>query len=670
VSLRRWLLPALSMLAIGAVMVWEFASARTGPGPLHPAHASLDGPFGSDCTSCHAAGAGINAAGCLGCHEPIAAQRAAGTGLHGSMMRRQLDNCGDCHGEHHGERTPLLAPPAFARAGVPDVPGYDHRHVAGYRLSGAHAALACDQCHPAAGARLPPAGGRFLGSSQACSSCHDDVHRAAFGGDCEGCHGQSRSFRSAPGFDHGAFPLDGAHARVGCAKCHAPGTAHDAAALRRRPLPARSCRECHADPHRPTGGQPPRAMLLADSADCARCHDAVAWRTARVTPEQHAKFGFPLRGGHAEATCAACHGDAAHPSKHALPLPRLESCARCHDHPHAAAFVAAAVAATGPADGCAGCHRDEHRRFRDGTTTPAQHAVTGFPLAVPHDRVECAKCHRGDDRAARFPGRRPDDCRACHRDVHGGQFDHESRYRQCTACHLATAFAPNTFDAGRHAATAFPLTGAHDAVACTACHRALQRVGDADVRTFHGTASACASCHDDVHRGAFDVIGRPQLVDGRAGCARCHDTAAFAPVRAATFDHGRWTGYALDGAHADVACGKCHRVPGPDRNRHLGKVAGTRCVDCHADRHQGQFAVRGVVDCARCHATADFHAVRFDHDRDSRFPLDRQHAPLACDKCHRTYASAAGPVVRYKPLGTKCGDCHRLGARGAVEGVR
>jgi hypothetical protein len=56
-----------------------------------------------------------------------------------------------------------------------------------------------------------------------------------------------------------------------------------------------------------------------------------------------------------------------------------------------------------------------------------------------------------------------------------------------------------------------------------------------------------------------------------------------------------------------------------------------------------------------------FERLEFDHDRDSRFPLDAQHAPIACDKCHVTYQTAAGPVVRYKPLGVECGDCHRLG---------
>ncbi|MGE3171457.1 MAG: hypothetical protein AB7O97_02450 [Planctomycetota bacterium] len=661
-SVRRWLLPAASLLAVVGITAWEFATARTGPGPLHPAHAGLDGMFGSDCQACHEAGAGVRAEGCIACHEPIAAQRRDVTGLHGSLPRAQLDDCGQCHSEHHGLATPLIGPQAFPGAGVHDPLAYDHRHVAGYALGGAHLALECDRCHPAANVAVPPAGGRFLGASQRCTACHEDVHVTAFGGDCEKCHGQVQSFRTAPGFDHAVFPLLGAHSRVGCQDCHEPGSAHDTAALSRAPLPARTCAQCHDDPHGNTRGRPVAAIRLPDTADCARCHDSTQWSAARVTPQRHAEFGFPLRGAHAAAECVTCHGDATRPSRHGTPKAAVESCARCHEQPHAARFVQSAVAAIGPADGCAGCHSDADRDFHRGTTTPAQHAVTGFRLDPPHARVECAKCHAGDGYAARFPGRAPDDCRACHDDRHRGQFDHEGRYAQCTACHARTAFAPNAFGVAMHRDTAFPLTGAHDAVACARCH---DRVVD-DVRTFHGTPQKCAECHDDVHKGAFDVVGKPALVQGRQGCARCHDTAAFTPVRATTFDHGLWTGYALDGAHATVECLQCHVPTAEDRDRRLGRVAGKQCADCHRDQHQGQFTVAGVNDCTRCHDTADFHRPHFDHDRQSRFPLDAQHAPLACDACHKAYPSVAGPVVRYKPLGTECGDCHRLGAGGEV----
>ncbi len=662
---RRWLLPVASIAAVAAFTLWEFSSSRTGPGPLHPAHQELEGFFGADCSSCHRAGEGIDAEGCIRCHEPIGAQRTAKRGLHGTLPADQFADCSQCHSEHVGDNTPLITAQAFLYAGVKQRDAYDHRHIAGYSLEGAHMALECSRCHASADAKTPPKGGRFLGLEQRCVACHEDVHRTLFGQDCEKCHGQVQPFKAAPGFDHSAFPLTGAHSRVGCAQCHEEGTERSTAALAKNKLPARKCAECHEDPHHARPGVPAKAMLLDDTADCARCHASTKWADARVTPEKHAEFGFPLRGGHAKAECAKCHGDGERASKHPGKLPPLEACARCHDSPHKQPFLDINVAAgSGHKEGCAACHVDEHADFHVATTTIAQHSATGFALVLPHEKVECAKCHKGETFAARYPGRGQKDCRACHADTHKGQFEHEPRYAQCTACHEPTTFHPTNFDVAMHQKTKFPLTGAHDAVACARCH---DEVKD-DVRAFHGTSQKCADCHEDVHKGAFDVAGKPAQVRGKQSCARCHDTAAFHPVRAENFDHGTWTGYRLDGAHAKVECAKCHAGTSDVAHKRLGKVAGKNCSDCHRDQHQGQFANGKSTDCARCHGVEDFHKTRFDHDRDSRFRLDAQHALLECAKCHKSYETPFGPVVRYKPLGVECGDCHRLSAVGRGKG--
>lgn len=187
------------------------------------------------------------------------------------------------------------------------------------------------------------------------------------------------------------------------------------------------------------------------------------------------------------------------------------------------------------------------------------------------------------------------------------------------------------------------------------------------MRTFHGTPGTCAACHEDVHRGEFDRPGRPRDVEGRTGCQRCHDTRAFAPWTG-DFAHAVWTGYELTGAHTQLACTACHAraTTGAAAGR-FGAALGTRCADCHHDPHAGQFADRegGATDCARCHDAAAFRNLHFDHQK-SRFPLDAQHAAVACAKCHATYRTDQGPVVRYRPLGTACGDCHRVG--GGPEG--
>jgi hypothetical protein len=66
------------------------------------------------------------------------------------------------------------------------------------------------------------------------------------------------------------------------------------------------------------------------------------------------------------------------------------------------------------------------------------------------------------------------------------------------------------------------------------------------------------------------------------------------------------------------------------------------------------------VNCTDCHVEGDsFGELVFDHQRHSRFPLDRDHEKLACAACHKPQRLSDGiTAIRYKPLGTKCGDCH------------
>jgi predicted CXXCH cytochrome family protein len=451
---------------------------------------------------------------------------------------------------------------------------------------------------------------------------------------------------------HVRVPLQGGHAKVACVACHAEGSPRAVEVLAAAPgTPARGCTDCHADPH---AGPQPKSLRFADTADCTRCHAISTWRAARPTDEQHADLGVPLRGPHAGEHCAQCHGDAARPVRWGDgAVPSLASCLRCHASPHGASFVAAAVAAQGPADGCANCHVDADPAWTAGRVTAEQHRLAGMDLVAPHAEVACAGCHRGAARSERFPGRDASDCRGCHQDTHRGQFANLPHGGQCSACHPAAHWAPSSFGTAAHAATAFPLAGAHAAVACRACHR----VGADGTRQFHGLGTACRDCHQDVHRGVFDRAGRPQQIDGRRDCARCHDVAAFAPV-AQTFVHATWTGYELVGAHAALACTQCHPRQAGEA---IGRVAGTTCSSCHRDVHQAQFGPPGTVDCRRCHGATAWTDVHVAHDR-TRFPLDATHAAVPCSRCHVSYPSEAGPVVRYVPLGAKCGDCHRLGA--------
>jgi hypothetical protein len=302
---------------------------------------------------------------------------------------------------------------------------------------------------------------------------------------------------------------------------------------------------------------------------------------------------------------------------------------------------------------CVACHAAADARFASPPARlgPAEHVRTGFSLERPHAGLACADCHRpGTAWAARFPGRRASDCRACHGDPHRGQFDRASA-RACTDCHAPDAFVPSAFDAAAHARTRFALTGAHEAVACDRCHAPDPAAGGA--KRFVPATTDCAGCHADPHQGLFDGPDRPPQVAGRSGCARCHDTSRFDAITLPAEEHARWTGFALRGAHARAACADCHR-PDAASPRRLGR-APSRCDECHADPHAGQFRGARGTDCARCHSEQGFVPSRFDHQRDARFALDATHRRLDCSACHRR---DAGGTVRWRPLGTTCADCH------------
>jgi hypothetical protein len=129
----------------------------------------------------------------------------------------------------------------------------------------------------------------------------------------------------------------------------------------------------------------------------------------------------------------------------------------------------------------------------------------------------------------------------------------------------------------------------------------------------------------------------------------------------APFDHGSWTGFPLDGAHAAAACSACHpTLPRAESTgRTFSRAKGSACADCHSDPHVGQFVENGRVDCRRCHeSTVRFADLAFNHNLESRFPLGDTHGGVPCASCHVPFDHAGASIVRYKPLSRECVDCH------------
>ena len=672
----RWGLFLLQGAAVAAAIGLFLPKVRVSPGELTAVHAREPALAGSaGCAKCHGESrqASMEAA-CAACHADIESQIARNSGIHGTLPPGEAADCGRCHGEHKGRQFAPVHPQSFALAGIPVLSRFAHETV-DFGLTGKHLELECTKCHRHAEDReLPQGEKRFLGLDQTCTRCHKDVHEGSYGPRCQSCHGQERPFPAVASFRHpDAFPLAGGHGGLACAKCHEPGTIHRAmeAASAFRPASVRECSSCHRSPHGDEFllriSQP---LGIGAKETCARCHSTekggFVGPLATLTRTAHASAGFPLTPPHHRQSCTACHegygsassGGGLDAYHRRYPGRKPDDCKACHGDPHRGEFEIGAFKGRD----CLSCHARES--FAPPDFDMARHDLV-FKLEGSHRKLDCAKCHaKPETKGPRDYRGVATDCRSCHQDPHGGQFNKPLYLGgDCRTCHSQTTWRPSTFSVEMHRGTTFALTGAHLGIGCARCHEAPAADGKAAVaKKFTGLAGECASCHADVHAGAFDGAGRPSTIGGKQGCARCHGTDSFRPAPGSAFDHTVWTGFALKGAHSALACAACHgRSAVPDaRGRTLGIVSGTSCQSCHSDPHAGQFGPTAAVNCASCHREeGTFKNLLFDHQRNSKFPLDEVHAKVACAKCHQPMAVSDGAkAIRYKPLGTKCRDCH------------
>ena len=286
------------------------------------------------------------------------------------------------------------------------------------------------------------------------------------------------------------------------------------------------------------------------------------------------------------------------------------------------------------------------------------------PLARAHAEFEgarnCLRCH--DVR-----GSMDVQCKACHGEIawqveRGLGLHGDEKLAECASCHPDHGGGdfelisweeggPNSFD---HDRTGWSLSGRHASTNCRDCHKTSFQIAPivdlikrADrSRSWLGLVRDCAGCHEDRHAGALG-----------ADCARCHTDRAWKP--ADRFDHAE-SDYPLTGKHADVACERCHLVPGriflsaadgSERPRYKA-LPYAECSDCHTDPHAGRLGAA----CGSCHVTDDFRRIdreRFDHAR-TRYPLHGKHRALDCAKCHDPQ-NAWGK----KPQFERCDSCHR-----------
>jgi hypothetical protein len=661
--MARTILTMAAALLVGATA----ARAQISPGPLAKPHAQLEGA--ENCLECHAGGAASLDDNCLACHREIRWLVDHRRGLHGIEADK---NCAGCHPDHAGRGFEMVE----WDGGAPS--RFDHER-AGWSLTGAHARVACRDCHdrkkhsgpvPGLWKRADP-GDTWLGLEGDCATCHEDEHRGTLGDRCADCH-DTAHWKPAPGFDHAAtsYPLTGKHATTPCERCHlVPERVFvegpdGRVRARYKPVEHAECSACHADLHRGRLGPA-----------CASCHVTEGFAIVDPAHFDHARTRYPLRGRHASVQCGECHD----PARGGAERPEFATCGACHKDAHAGTATLA-----GRAVDCAACH--DERGFDRSTYTAANHAESLYPLAGRHATVACRSCHAKDAKDAALGTAavrlRPRfaTCRDCHVDAHGGQLVARANHGACETCHTVDAWRPSTYGPAEHASLQLSLEGRHAEATCAACHGPLRpglpALAGADVlgsaRVAFAIPVACETCHVDPHEGRFSAGGaRP----APGGCRDCHDTVAFHPSRVDAASHDAF-GYALAGAHRAVPCVECHRaLREPPPRIVLLRVEGKKrsllftephadCVDCHRTPHGDQFDAR-PGGCAACHGLLAFRpADLFDHETQARFRLAGAHRNVPCGRCHPRKSLADGAeVVVYRPLPFDCRDCHAPASR-------
>jgi len=486
---------------------------------------------------------------------------------------------------------------------------FDHNARARFQLTGSHAALDCNACHTA---------GRFSGLSQDCIGCHQanyagtknpDHAAGGFSQDCATCH-QTSTWKGGK-FDHTSsrFPLTGRHTTAGCQNCHVGGTYTGTSS---------ACSSCHSADYSNT--RTPDHRTAGFSLDCSICHTPNQWKGAVF---DHGNTRFQLSGAHTTVACQTCHAGNIYRGT-------STACSSCHSADYGKTTSPDHTAAGFSLD-CTLCH----------TTTQWKgakfdHNATKFPLTNGHATAACLQCHatgtyRGTSTA----------CAACHTADYN-KTDNPNHVsagfsQDCTLCHSTVQWKGARFD---HGSTKFPLTGGHMTVACQQCHSS---------GIYRGTSPACASCH----LSDFNKTSDPSHTSAgfSQDCTLCHTTAQW---EGAKFDHST-TRFPLNGAHAPVACQKCHSTS-------VYRGTSPACASCHMEDYNRASDPNHVVagfsqDCSLCHAPVQWKGATFNHGT-TRFPLSGAHTSVTCQLCHSD--------GRYAGTPSTCVSCHQANFAGTT----
>lgn len=613
----------------------------------------------ADCIQCHSGYSNLNFAtlgiNCVDCH--LSNYQATRNPNH--VLSGFSTDCLDCHSLVQDKWSAEI----FAHNFFP--------------LTGGHNVQNCFSCHQP--------GGNFTGLSTDCYSCHKNDYETslnpphlvnAFPISCKQCH-TIQGWKPAS-FDHNAtqFPLTGAHFSTDCANCHKNGYTA---------LPT-SCINCHQTNFNSTTN--PNHAALAIPTDCQTCHTTnPGWKPA--TFSIHDNY-YQLIGAHASIAnnCASCHNGNYNNTPN--------TCYACHTSDYNTTLNPPHVS-SGFNTECQSCHSQNAWK-------PANwdHDGQYFPIYSGKHNGKwntCADCHTVQSNYAIFS------CIDCHEhnktkmdDEHQGISGYVYASNECLSCH-PKGTKEGAFD---HSTSIFPLTGAHQIVDCSQCHKngyantptscneCHQPQYNSSTNPNHAALSIsteCSSCHttnpnwkpaqfpqhdtyfaltgahatisndcskchngnynntsnacSSCHQTAYSAAVNPNhtLAGLSNACETCHNSNAWIP---SSFNHTP-TGFTLEGNHLSIQCSSCHKGTATGLN--------SLCVSCHQDDYnsaQNHVTQGFPTDCGMCHNAVTWNQATFNHNN-TNFQLTGAHVAIDCSSCHKN---------GYTNTPTECSSCH------------
>ncbi len=296
---------------------------------------------------------------------------------------------------------------------------------------------------------------------------------------------------------------------------------------------------------------------------------------------------------------------------------------------------------------CNSCHAEHNgpgAEIRPLNAKSFNHVNSRYLLQGKHQALECVKCHEIEDEKTgrmrlKYINLEFNKCTDCHKNPHPNYMDRDN----CLTCHTMQGWSKKELIFDHNRDSKYKLKGKHSLMECEKCHESSKdELGDNQVQLIK-MGMNCIDCHKDPHNKQFEKE-----------CKECHIENGWKAPWLAEF-HGAESTYPLKGAHKDVKCAGCHKVPDSNEKTDVVQFTGfiNDCTYCHEDKHEGQIDKK----CNVCHTENGWKAgnLLFEHNEHSTYELDDLHTTVACSLCH---LPDIDKVIQYKPVTTECAECH------------